>query len=186
MREVSVVFMTNRFSSVVESLYFCRDILLTGIIYHALPGSVDRQLMDFCSMHKLSLFHSIDEFISSAVSRPDFLAVYSLHKILTEDEIKLPKIAALNLHPSMLPLYKGPNPLQEQFEDRVEFSGFTVHKITSDIDGGKIVSQKMFKIDYSLSFETIRKNSLRNIGGPLLCSAIIAYNKNPVQDSNTA
>jgi methionyl-tRNA formyltransferase len=132
-------------------------------------------LLSFAEEHELPCFRSIDDFAGSDIPRPDFLAVFSLHKILTADETALPKIAALNLHPSLLPLYKGPNPWQEQFKDRVEVSGFTVHKITPDIDGGEIISQQAFKMDYSLPGDAIMDNSLKDIGGPLLADTIINY-----------
>lgn len=169
--------MTNRFSPVIESLHFCKDISLCAIVYCALPDSTDRHLLDFCLQHNLPVLHNIDEFAHANIPKPDFLAVFSLHKILSADEITLPKVAALNMHPSLLPLYKGANPWQEQFKARVKVSGFTIHKITSDIDGGEIISRKTFKIDYSLPHEMIIENALRDVGGPLFCRVLSHYNK---------
>ena len=180
----TVVFITNRFSSVIETMFACPQLTLTGIVYYPLPGSADRKLMSFVAEHDLPFFHTIQELARSDLPRPDFFAVYSLHKILTAEEIGFPKIATLNLHPSMLPLYKGKNPWQDQFADHVAQSGFTVHKITADIDGGDIVLQKSYKLDYSLPPETIKNNALKEIGGSLFCQAIIDFKSSERSDKS--
>ena len=169
----AVVLMTNRFSPVVEILQEARMLSLRGIIYEPLPDTTDRKMTEFVKRNDIPLFRDLAQFIRAGHEIPAFLAVYSWHKILKKEEFGLPEIAALNLHPSRLPLYKGRNPWQAQFEDHVECSGFTVHKITPDIDGGEIISQKTFVVDYSLPFETIIENSLRDVGGPLLRDTLI-------------
>ena len=172
----SVVFITNRYSPAAEILQPCSVLSLSGIVYFPLPGSAsDIRLPDFSRMHNIPLYRNFSDLVHSASSRPDFLAVYSLHKILTQAEIDYPRIAALNLHPARFPLYKGRNPWLDQFRDHVKVSGFTVHKITSDIDGGEIIAQKSFEIDYTLPLETVIEKSVRDVGGPLLCRSIIHY-----------
>lgn len=47
----------------------------------------------------------------------------------------------INIHPSLLPAFKGKDALQRAFYAGVKVSGVTVHWVTSDIDGGKIIAQ---------------------------------------------
>ena len=173
-----IVLMTNRYSPVVEILQESCNLSLVGIIHMPLPNSTDRTILDFAEQYEIPLFNSVEDFICAGYEKPDFLVVYSLHKILKKEEFGLPRIAALNLHPSRLPLYRGRNPWQAQFNDHVSVSGFTVHKITSDIDSGEIVSQKNFNMDYSLPLEAIIEKSLREVGGPLLRDTLIDYDQN--------
>ena len=52
----------------------------------------------------------------------------------------------LNIHPSLLPKYKGLNTHQKTIENNEKFSGCTVHYVTSKLDSGKIIIQKKIKI----------------------------------------
>ena len=52
----------------------------------------------------------------------------------------------LNIHPSLLPKYKGLNTHQRAIQNNEKFSGCTVHYVTSKLDSGKIILQKKVKI----------------------------------------
>jgi phosphoribosylglycinamide formyltransferase-1 len=52
----------------------------------------------------------------------------------------------LNIHPSLLPKYKGLNTHQRAIENNEKFSGCTVHIVNSELDSGKIILQKKVKI----------------------------------------
>jgi len=67
-------------------------------------------------------------------------------KILSSIFIKKLKIPIINIHPSLLPKYKGLNTHQRAIENKENFSGCTVHYVTGKLDGGKIISQKKIKI----------------------------------------
>ena len=173
MKRATVIFATNRFSPVLEILSSYSMLSLQGIVYVPLPQSCDRRLIRFAAEKNIPCFHSFNEYAASRSERPDFLAVYALHVILSADETAIPKIAALNLHPSMLPLFKGKNPWSAQFQKHVVMSGFTVHRITPEVDSGEIIAQKQFVIDYSLPEDVIINNALRQVGGELLCHSMI-------------
>ena len=177
MKKHTVIFVTNRYSSVLELLYSDPDIVLSGVIYSPVEEKSASEMQLFISQHNIPCYPSINKFLNNCTEKPDFLAVYSFHKILKEEEIKLPNIAAINLHPSLLPLYKGKNPWNEQFEAGEKESGFTVHKITEDIDNGPILLQKSYFIDYNLSYSSIIEYAVTTVGAPLLCHVIKNFNK---------
>ncbi|MCX2683548.1 phosphoribosylglycinamide formyltransferase [Campylobacter sp. MIT 21-1685] len=54
-------------------------------------------------------------------------------------------IKAINLHPSLLPLFKGANALKESFQSDMKIAGVTVHWVNEELDGGAIISQKAFE-----------------------------------------
>jgi len=76
-------------------------------------------------------------------------------KILSKNFIKKFKGKIVNIHPSLLPKYKGLNTHQRVLDNNEKFSGCTVHFVNSRLDSGKIILQKKVKI---LKNET--KNSL--------------------------
>ena len=67
-------------------------------------------------------------------------------KILSKNFIKSFKGKILNIHPSLLPKYKGLDTHFRAIKNKEKFSGCTVHFVTSKLDSGKIILQKKVKI----------------------------------------
>ena len=67
-------------------------------------------------------------------------------KILSKNFIKNFKGKILNIHPSLLPKYKGLNTHQRAINNKDKFSGCTVHLVNSKLDSGKIILQKKVNI----------------------------------------
>ena len=67
-------------------------------------------------------------------------------KILGKNFIKKFKGTILNIHPSLLPKYKGLNTHQRVLDNKEKYSGCTVHFVNSKLDSGKIIIQKKIKI----------------------------------------
>ena len=70
-------------------------------------------------------------------------------KILSKKFIKSFKGKILNIHPSLLPKYKGLNTHKRVIKNNEKFSGCTVHFVNEKLDSGKIVLQKKIKITKS-------------------------------------
>ena len=68
-------------------------------------------------------------------------------KILSIDFIKNFNGKILNIHPSLLPKYKGLNTHKKAIKNKDEYSGCTVHYVNSRLDSGKIINQKKVKIN---------------------------------------
>ena len=54
-------------------------------------------------------------------------------------------IRAINLHPSILPLFKGAHAIDESFDSDMQVGGVSVHWVSAELDGGKIIAQKTFQ-----------------------------------------
>ena len=67
-------------------------------------------------------------------------------KILSSDFIKKFKGKIINIHPSLLPKYKGLNTHQRALDNKEKYSGCTVHYVNSKLDSGRIILQKKIKI----------------------------------------
>ena len=75
-------------------------------------------------------------------ARPDVFVVASYGKILPQALLDLPRLGALNVHPSLLPLYRGATPLQAQIRDLCTTTGVTIIWMDAGIDTGDIVLQE--------------------------------------------
>ena len=67
-------------------------------------------------------------------------------KILSKGFIKKFKGKIINIHPSLLPKYKGLNTHERAIKNNDDFTGCTVHYVTGKLDSGKIVMQRKVKI----------------------------------------
>ncbi|MDA3056524.1 phosphoribosylglycinamide formyltransferase [Campylobacter sp. CN_NA1] len=54
-------------------------------------------------------------------------------------------IKAINLHPSILPLFKGAHAIDESFDSDMQVGGVSVHWVSAELDGGKIIAQQTFQ-----------------------------------------
>ena len=82
-------------------------------------------------------------------------------KILSGSFIKRFKGKILNIHPSLLPKYKGLNTHERAIINREKFSGCTVHFVNSKLDSGKIIIQKKVKINKKDDPNTLSKKILK-------------------------
>ncbi len=82
-------------------------------------------------------------------------------KILSRNFIKKFNGKILNIHPSLLPKYKGLNTHERVILNNEKFSGCTVHIVNARLDSGKIILQKQVKINKKDNPETLSKKILK-------------------------
>lgn len=87
---------------------------------------------------------------------PDILLVGSWSEKLKKETINLPKLAAINCHPSLLPKYRGPNPYARVIMNGEAQSGITLHLIDENYDSGPILMQKTVKISKTETGGTLK------------------------------
>ena len=63
------------------------------------------------------------------------------------------QIRAINLHPSLLPLFKGAHAIKESFESDMKVGGVSVHWVSEELDGGKIIAQRAFEKSARMDLE---------------------------------
>ena len=81
-------------------------------------------------------------------------------RILSKNFIKRFKGKILNIHPSLLPKYKGLNTHQRAISNNEKYSGCTVHVVNSRLDAGKIILQKKVKISKFDTAKSLAKKVL--------------------------
>ena len=81
-------------------------------------------------------------------------------KILSKSFIENFKGKILNIHPSLLPKYKGLNTHQRALDKKEKYSGCTVHFVNSKLDSGKIILKKKVKISKKDTPKTLAKKIL--------------------------
>ena len=82
-------------------------------------------------------------------------------KILSKDFIKKFKGKILNIHPSLLPKYKGLNTHYRAIQNKEKYSGCTVHLVNSKLDSGKIILQKKVKLSKKETPLSLQKKNIK-------------------------
>ena len=99
----------------------------------------------------------------------DLVCLAGFMKILSNYLIKKFKGKIINIHPSLLPKYKGLNTHQRAINNKEKYSGCSVHYVNSRLDSGKIILQKKVKIS--------KKDTSSNLAKKILKQEHILYPK---------
>ena len=91
----------------------------------------------------------------------DIVCLAGFMKILSGNFIKKISKPILNIHPSLLPKYKGLNTHERAIKNDDKFAGASVHKVTEKLDSGKVILQKKVKIQKSDNVRSLEKKVLK-------------------------
>lgn len=121
---------------------------------------------------------------------PDIVLVGTWSEKLRKDILQLPKIAMINVHPSLLPKYRGPNPYLRTIWNGEQKSGITFHLMDENFDTGAILMQKSVEIKLDDTGKELRERTIlavRESVKELLCQLdedfIIPVNQSETQAS---
>lgn len=105
---------------------------------------------------------------------PDMLILASYGKILPDKALEWPTYGAINVHPSLLPKYRGATPIQSAILSGEKVTGVTIMEMVAKVDAGQIISQQSTDV---LENETAPKlrSRLAKIGAKMLIEAIPSY-----------
>ena len=99
--------------------------------------------------------------------KPDFFITFAFGQILSQEVIDIPKFATINLHASLLPEYRGANPIAQSIIDGKSKTGITTMKTALELDAGDIclqeeieITQEMNVIDLMIKISDISPNLL--------------------------
>ena len=90
-----------------------------------------------------------------------FICLAGFMKILSKDFIKKFEGKIVNIHPSLLPKYKGLNTHNRAIKNQDKFAGCTVHYVTAQLDSGKTILQKKIRITLKDNKTTLAKKVLK-------------------------
>jgi len=107
--------------------------------------------------------------------KPDLIisAAYSI--ILPKEVLNLPEYGCLNVHPSLLPKYRGPSPIQATILNGDQKTGMTIYKMDEKIDHGSIIKNQKINIENQKYTTPKLSQLLSQIGADLLISLLPAW-----------
>jgi len=90
-----------------------------------------------------------------------FICLAGFMKILSKNFIKSFRHKIINIHPSLLPKYKGLNTYERVLRNKEKLSGCTVHYVTPKLDSGKIILQKKIQINKNETIQSLKLKILK-------------------------
>lgn len=139
---IKLLFITNGGNSCTEYLRI-RDGIILNVLDLSQGGirtkeELEQYILDIC---------------------PDLLLVYRCPFIISKKAYSAARIGAYNIHPSLLPKYRGLNPWYGIFKNNEVENGVTLHRITDVVDGGEIIYQQSYRISPNDTIECARNNA---------------------------
>lgn len=108
------------------------------------------------------------------VEQAELLVVAAYGKIIPKKVLDSMKYGGINIHPSLLPKYRGASPVQSTIMNGDSEAGVTIIKMDEKVDHGPIVTQAKLYITNDETFETLGKK-LFTLGGELLTKILPDY-----------
>ncbi len=106
----------------------------------------------------------------------DILLVGTWAEKLSNDVINMPAIGSINVHPSLLPKYRGPNPYLQTILHQEKYSGVTFHLMNDKLDAGGILAQDKIEILPVDTGKELREKTI--FRARLLCARLMEKLKN--------
>lgn len=113
-------------------------------------------------------------------NNPDLIVVANFGRILTKEELAKPAFGCLNIHPSLLPKYRGPSPIQTVLLNNEKETGVTIFKMDEMIDHGPLLSQVKIKIKNNDDFNSLNKK-LAKLAADLIIKTIPLYTSEQIK-----
>ncbi|GAB6189010.1 phosphoribosylglycinamide formyltransferase [Marinitoga arctica] len=88
---------------------------------------------------------------------PDLIVLAGYMRILPDYIVEYFSGKIINIHPSLLPAFKGLNAIKKAFDYGVKYTGVTIHYVNNELDGGEIITQDIVKIEYEDTLESLEE-----------------------------
>ena len=124
---------------------------------------------------------SLKTFVSNSNVDLNIVAQYGL--LIPKDVLDAPRYGTINVHTSLLPLYRGASPIQHALLNGDTYTGVTIMKMDEGLDTGPVLSQKKVKIMPDETYPDLDKK-LAIVSGPLLLDTIEQYVSGDISPKN--
>jgi methionyl-tRNA formyltransferase len=111
---------------------------------------------------------------------PDICIVVAYGKIIPKEYLQIPKYGFLNVHPSLLPKYRGPSPIQTVLLEGRKETGVSIMVVDEKIDHGPVLSSENYAVWPKATSKQLEKE-LSNLGAELLAETVAKWVKGEIE-----
>lgn len=139
LRYSTYLFLVTDFFKWAQPLFSLRKWPLRSV--HALAKRNNIPVIDTRDINSAEVISIIENL------NPQFLLCAHFNQLLKEPVLAIKKLQCINIHPSLLPSYKGVDPVFYAMKDNVDEIGVSLHKMNESFDSGDILLQTAIKMD---------------------------------------
>jgi len=178
-KKPKIVFFGSDHYSVLVLNQICNDerFKVVGISTHVSPSPVKDYARTLFEI-KFTVTKKFDKKFQGLMKelRPDVGILVSYGKVLPKEILAIPKHGILNIHPSLLPKYRGPSPVQTAILNGDKVTGVTIFKMDEKVDQGPILAQFKEEIKADDTAKSLYERLYTN-GSQVLLTILPAYLK---------
>lgn len=196
-KTVKVILITQGISRVTMPILAQKDIEVKGIVESEPRGYgagslislrvVAKHILKFVmpskSLERLAREQQLPYFFLQKTNKDDFakwlkrlqvdlIVIYSMSQLLPQEILDIPPLGVLNLHPSLLPAYRGPNPWFWMYYDGVKQGGVTLHYVDAGEDTGDIIYQRTYAIPLGMKSPAMQDLAIGTLGVEIIIEAL--------------
>ncbi len=108
--------------------------------------------------------------------KADYFVVVGYGQILRKELLKIPLKGCINVHASLLPKYRGADPMRRALLEGEKKTGITIMDMVEELDAGDMYAQEEIKIPLEMNFSCLQEKLL-DIGAPLLVKTLLKIQK---------
>lgn len=103
--------------------------------------------------------------------KPDIFVVIAYGKLIPQKALDIPRLGTINVHPSKLPKYRGPSPMQAAILAGDDETAVSIMQVDAEMDHGPVLKQGLIKLAKNESIASLTKKVVK-VGIPLLIEAL--------------
>lgn len=113
----------------------------------------------------------LSDLLASENLRPSVIVVVAFGQLLKKAVLELPPLGCINIHPSLLPAYRGPAPIQRAIMNGETRTGVTTMYLSPEMDAGDVILQESVPIEPGATFGELSAR-LAGLGAEMLCKTL--------------
>lgn len=169
----------------LEALHADQDISVSGVVTQADKPMGRKKILTSPATKKFALENDIPVFQPTKLKDPEFLSklsklepdlfvIVAYGKIVPDEILNIPKLGSINVHPSKLPKYRGPSPMQAAIAAGDKSTAVSIMLIDDKMDHGPLLSQIDIDLVNDETPESLTKKVVK-VGAPALIDSLKKY-----------
>lgn len=173
----TVFFGTPDFAAeILEALHRDEDIFVSAVVCQPDKPSGRKKELSVPATKQFALENDIPVLQPTSLKEgldvgADVFVVVAYGNIIPKNVLDIPKHGSINVHPSLLPKYRGPSPMKTAIVNQDEETGVSIMLLDEKMDHGPILAQERFALDSDETAHSLQRKVV-DVATPLLLNSI--------------
>ena len=153
---------------------------LAGLLNHGLSNYAQKKGIPYFLLDKTNQAECINWLMNLSA---DLVVIYSMSQLLSPEFLAVPRYGCINLHPSILPKYRGPNPWFWSYYNQDAVSGVTLHYLDPGEDTGPIIDQRTYEVPLGIKSPAMQDLAIGKLGVEMILETLKRFKNRSLVES---